>query len=470
MSERPQVKLRLTQSQHQALFQHLFPGDGLEAMAVALCGRRNDAAWHCLSVQELAPIPYDECKVRLADRVTWSTERLAPLLAKAAQRDLAVITVHSHPGGYPRFSETDDESDKEILGSVFDWTDSQLPQASAVMLPDGTMFGRATFPDGDRQPLHSILVAGDDLKFWTAARQVETPDFAQRHAQLFGRGTFNRLRELSVAVVGCSGTGSPLIEQLARLGVGRLVLVDPDRVEKKNLNRILNATSEDARLGRYKVEVLARAILGMGTGAAVEPIAENLATPRAIRAVATCDIVFGCMDGAEGRHLLNRLAAFYALPYFDIGVKLVADGAGGIEEACGAVHYIRPDGDALLDRGVYSLEQYRAESLRRTDPGAYAEQLKAGYIQRVDEDSPAVVSINMQMASVAINEFLARLHPYRYDGNADSAVVRVSFISPAEFREREVDARSRMFSRCVGKADVTPLLSMPGLSDVGDAK
>ena len=51
-----------------------------------------------------------------------------------------------------------------------------------------------------------------------------------------------KLQNLSVAVVGCSGTGSPVIEQLARLGVGRLLLVDPDVVKVKNLNRILNTT------------------------------------------------------------------------------------------------------------------------------------------------------------------------------------------------------------------------------------
>jgi hypothetical protein len=49
-------------------------------------------------------------------------------------------------------------------------------------------------------------------------------------------------------------------------------------------------------------------------------------------------------------------------------------------------------------------------------------------------------------------------------------VVRVSFIGPAEFREREVDARSGIFSRHVGKADVAPLLSMPSLSDKKDEK
>jgi hypothetical protein len=67
--------------------------------------------------------------------------------------------------------------------------------------------------------------------------------------------------------------------------------------------------------------------------------------------------------GVEGRHLLNRLAAFYVLPYFDVGVKLVADGHGGIAEACGAVHYIRPDGSTLQDRKVYNADQLKAAGL-----------------------------------------------------------------------------------------------------------
>lgn len=46
--------------------------------------------------------------------------------------------------------------------------------------------------------------------------------------------------------IGNSGTGSIVVEQLGRLGVGEFVFVDPDAIEAKNLNRILNATSEDA--------------------------------------------------------------------------------------------------------------------------------------------------------------------------------------------------------------------------------
>jgi len=458
------IKLRLTQTDHRTLMAHLLPGDGLEAVAVALCGRRRSRAHHCFTVRQIVPIPYDECKVRAPDRVTWSTKRLVPLLEAAAKHDLGILKIHSHPAGYADFSSVDDDSDNDLFNSVFGWTDSAFPHASAVMLPQGRMFGRAILPDGTFQPLDSILVPGDDLQFWIPEGGGMLPSFAQRHTQLFGSGTTRRLREMAVAVVGCSGTGSPVIEQLVRLGVGRLVIVDPDRVEEKNLNRILNATREDAYLKRPKVEVLTRAIAAMGFGTELEIIADDLATPHAIRAVAECDAVFGCMDGVEGRHLLNRLAAFYVLPYFDVGVKLEADGHGGVKEACGAVHYVRPDGATLQDRRVYSADQLKAAGLRRTDPKAYREQVQAGYIRGIAEDRPAVISINMQMASTAVNEFLARLHPYRYDDNADSAIVRTSFISNANFREADEAPSGRFFAH-IGKGDVRPLLSMPDLSE-----
>ena len=90
--------------------------------------------------------------------------------------------------------------------------------------------------------------------------------------------------------------------------------------------------------------------------------------------------------------------------------------------------------------------------------------MKAGYIRGVAEDRPAVISINMQMASTAVNEFLARLHPYRYDDNAEFAVVRTSFISNSHFRKSD-GAPSGTFFGHIGKGDVRPLLSMPDLSE-----
>lgn len=458
------VKLRIAQSHHAAIQRHLFPGDSCEAVVVALCGRRRSHDRHMLTVQEIVPIPYDECKARTPERVTWSTERMVPLLKKAAQRDLAILKIHSHPTGFTKFSSTDDASDKDLFNSVFGWTDSEFPHASAVMLPDGSMFGRACMPDGSFEPLSSIMVPGDDIHFWTSDAAFVVPEFAKRNAQLFGEATTQLLSRMTVVVVGASGTGSPTVEQVVRLGFGRVVSIDHDHVEHKNLNRIVNATKDDADKERDKVEVMKRAVDAMGLGTVFEAINEDLASPIAVKAVAEADIVIGCMDGVEGRHLLNRLCAFYVLPYFDIGVKLVSDGKGGISEAVGAVHYVKPDGSTLLDRGVYPMEMVKAEGLKRTDPKAYGEQLKVGYVHGVAVDRPAVISINMQMSSTAVNEVLARLHPYRLDSNAESAIVRVSFVQAVTYREKE-GAKSEMFTAQIGWGDVKPLLNMPELSE-----
>lgn len=459
-------KLRLTGAQHAALQRHLFPGDGDEAVALALCGRRRDEDEHVLAVRRLLLVPHERCPVRTPIQVTWPADVLPPLLQEAAARHLAILKIHSHPGGLASFSATDDLADADLFSSVDAWLDDGLPHASAVMLPGGAMFGRAVMPGGVLRPLDLIAVAGDDLHFWRpdAERGGGGEEALVRHGQLFGDGTLGRLRRLTVAVLGCSGTGSIVIEQLARLGVGRLILIDPDRVERKNLNRILNATLEDALQGRFKVHVLKRAVVAMGLGTEVRCFPENLAVPDVVRAVAAADVAFGCMDGAEGRHLLNRLCTFYLVPYFDVGVRLEADGQGGIGQVAGTVHYVQPDRTSLLSRGVYTMDEVQTEALQRTDPTEYGERLKAGYIKGVRVDRPAVISVNMQLASMAVNEFLARLHPYRYDPNAEFAVHRVSLIQGAAYLEPD-GPPCRVLARHAGRGDVCPLLDMPALSE-----
>ena len=462
--------LRMTGRQHAELRAHLFPGDGNEAVALALCGRRVGESRHTLTVRKVVPVPYEDCAVRTPVRVTWSTERLLPpLLEEAARRGLALLKIHSHPGGLAEFSETDDDSDRDLFPSVYGWTGGEQPHASAIMLPDGRVFGREVTEEGSFIPLSLVSVVGDRLRYFFHAESetvaTAVPEFARRHAQAFGAGTFSALKRLSIAVVGCSGTGSPVIEQLARLGVGRLVIIDPDRVEVKNLNRILNATMEDARARRFKVDVLARAIRCMGLETEVVPLARDLHGADVVKMVAECDAVFGCMDNVDGRHLLNRLAVFYSLPYFDVGVKLVADGAGGVEQICGTVHYLQPDGSSLLSRSVYSMEQVRAAALYRTNPAAYREQLKSKYITGVAEDRPAVISVNMLLASTAVNEFLARVHDFRNDGNAPFAVNRISLTQAQSYFEADSEP-CPVLSRHTGRGDVNPLLDMPELSEV----
>ena len=88
----------------------------------------------------------------------------------------------------------------------------------------------------------------------------------------------------------------------------------------------------------------------------VEPLKASLLDAVGFERVSTCDIVFGCMDTAEGRHILGKICSAYAIPLFDVGVHIEPDGAGGMSHAVAAAHYIQPGGSSLLSRGVYSGE------------------------------------------------------------------------------------------------------------------
>ncbi len=455
--------LRMTEAQHRALQSHLFPGDGNESVALLLCGRRRGAERHIFTVRKLVAIPYDVCD-RRPTRITWPTHFMDSLLQEAFGKELAIVKVHNHGFEFRRFSDTDDESDRVLFAAVSSLLDDDLSHASVIMLPDGQLFGRVLGEDGDVVgPLESIMVVGHEIRIWSEVHRAGADGFALRHAQAFGNGTTDILRNLSVAVVGCSGTGSIVVEQLARLGVGRLVLVDPDVIEEKNLNRILNSGKEDAYLKRPKVDVLASAIARMGLGQEVVPLQGNLINTNIIKSVAECDVVFGCMDGVEGRHWLNRLATFYTMPYFDIGVRLDADGFGGIKQITGAAHYLQPGRSSLLSRGVYDMGRVDAEAMFRANPEMYNRHVKEGYLRGVDEDRPAVISVNMLFAALMVNDFLARIHPFRNQPNSEYAYIGGNLCEMQFFPDSE-GSSCETLGRHVGNGDVIPLLDRPALS------
>ena len=464
-----EVTLTLTEEQHYKLRAHLFLNDGNEASAIILCGRCAGDRRHRLVAREIHPIPYEQCSERTPIRVTWPTDVIVSLLERAESHGWTVAKIHSHPNGVARFSTTDDKGDRQLMPAIRDWFDEDFFHSSVVMLPTGEMFGRYLDNDGHLVPLSHVSVVGDDLRFWYAEPFNDAiPEFAASHAQAFGEGTYERIRRLSIGVIGCSGTGSPVIEQLARLGVGELVLVDGDFVEDRNINRILNATMNDAQDGRHKVDVLADAIGNVGIGTRVIKFGTSLWNPRAVRAVAQCDLVFGCVDTVDGRFLLSTLAAHYLLPYIDLGVRIQAvpegEQKGDIQAICGSVHYLKPGGSSLFSRDVFTLDEVAAAGLARNDPVAHAQQVKDGYVSGVPIARPAVISLNMSVASLGVHELLARLHSFRDNPNSAYDHIQVDLADMALYNDSNPQ-KCPIFRADVGKGDVNPLLGLLELSE-----
>ena len=74
-----------------------------------------------------------------------------------------------------------------------------------------------------------------------------------RITKLLGQESITKLQKSTVMVVGCGAVGSFAIEALARSGVGHIILIDFDKVEKSNINRQLFAM--DSTVGKSKVEI-----------------------------------------------------------------------------------------------------------------------------------------------------------------------------------------------------------------------
>ncbi|OLN31616.1 HesA/MoeB/ThiF family protein [Desulfosporosinus metallidurans] len=141
-----------------------------------------------------------------------------------------------------------------------------------------------------------------------------------------------KLSTSCVAIVGCGGLGGYIAEELARIGVGRLVLIDGDRLEVSNLNRQIMAT--ELNMGQWKVEAARDRLQIVNSEVQVEVIRgwfEEEKGPELFREV---DLVCDALDSLPTRVVLERVCHQKELPlifasiagwFGQIGVSLPGD-------------------------------------------------------------------------------------------------------------------------------------------------
>lgn len=122
-----------------------------------------------------------------------------------------------------------------------------------------------------------------------------------------------QLGKARVLVLGCGGLGGYVIELLARLGAGRLRVVDGDVFEASNLNRQLY--SAPSRLGQSKARTAAARVGEMAPDTAVEPVAEFFSEDNARKLVAGVDLVVDALDNLPARLLLEDVCDELGVPY-----------------------------------------------------------------------------------------------------------------------------------------------------------
>lgn len=460
---KPGYDLVISGRDHKQLVAHLL-GDGKEAAAILLC-RNLAPVRYKLMVQSVRIVPYDECISRKPDWITWPGERLSSAIDVAEDNELSIILVHSHPGGFPHFSAQDDQSDLATIPNIFAGWSGPMPVAghgSAIMTPPGAMKGRLYSSDGCHQPIEHIIVTGDDL-------QVFDYDDPERPAPMaFGTEMTKALSCLHVCIVGVSGTGSIMAEQAARIGFGAITLIDFDAIEQKNLNRILGSSLEDADRHAMKVEVAARSIRRYRQGIKVNAMAKTIFDRSAVLEAAKADIIFSCVDSAQGRQICDLAAQAFMIPLIDMGVTIPTrinreQDDIAIADVLGRIDYVQPGGATLADRMVFTPASLRSEYLARVDPKAYASEVNEGYIKGAPHEAPSVLALNMRAASAAMLEFIARMFPYRHEANSKYA--RTIFTLAEGDEEHFSEASFVRSETAVASGLLEPLLGIPDLGN-----
>lgn len=460
MSKR--ITLVLTYEMHQTLLAHLFPGDGNEAAGILICKRVSRR----FLVRDVICVPHEACAIRAADRIVWPGQFIEEAIDRAEDADLSIILIHSHPGGWLEFSGADNDSDTRTMPGLFAAFGKQ--HGSAIMAPSGAVRARIYSRDLGRTPVNLVTVAGHDIRYWWDG-SIRDGVLAQQ-SMAFSSDMRRELEGLAFAVVGVSGTGSIVAEQLARLGVGRLVLVDFDRVERKNLNRILNTKLSDAELGRLKVDVFADAIAAYRGPNVANPVPFSLNSREAVLAAGECDAIFCCVDTQEARQIADLIASAFLLPLFDVGVVIPTrstKSGRAIADVVGRIDYVFPGGSTLGDRGVYTPDGLRAEYVRSADPVAFERELNDGYLKGIVEQAPSVIALNARASSALVMEYIARAFPFRHEPN--SRFARSTF-SLAAGEEEYVDESEfpRTSSEPLSGGDDEPLLGLPSLARRGE--
>lgn len=115
------------------------------------------------------------------------------------------------------------------------------------------------------------------------------------------------------AVIGCGGLGGYIVEELARLGVGKIVVIDPDVFEEHNLNRQL--FSSPANLGTAKVEAAARRIGEINPAVDLVPIQTALSSENGADLLEGCNVAVDALDSIQVRLELAEVCTAINIPF-----------------------------------------------------------------------------------------------------------------------------------------------------------
>jgi molybdopterin/thiamine biosynthesis adenylyltransferase len=205
-----------------------------------------------------------------------------------------------------------------------------------------------------------------------------------------------------VAVIGNSGGGSHLCQQLAFAGVGRIIPIDGQLVENVNRGRMIGSRAPDVDKA-FKTEVMERLITEIDSSIVVDAVSELFPSRRSLEAMKSADVIVACVDRFDVRAQINTFCRRHHLPLVDVGLNIETDEDEKLLRADGQVIAVIPDSPCM--RCTPLLSDAVLEREKRDRPPGYDRNPNA-------LGDPQVVSMNGTLASEATNIVLDLITGY----------------------------------------------------------
>jgi len=384
-----------------------------------------------LLVREVVAVPSEAYETRTENRLSITTAGWLSTFARADAEDCVPLFVHTHPGAGAQHSPLDLRLDED-LARVADLRLEQGTYGSVIL--GGTsekpaFAGRVTGRDTTWIGIDRIRVVGQRLTLYVHDGTPPLPLF-DRQIRAFGEEGQRLLSQLRVGVVGVGGTGSAAVEQLVRLGVRHMVLIDPQTLAATNVTRVYGSTLAD--IERPKVVIAATHAEATGLSPTIAAIRGSVLDEDTMKALQNCDVVIGCTDDHASRLVLTRLPQALLQLLVDCGVVLDSR-AGALFDIFARVSVVTPTTACLVCMGDVDPTRAGLEAL--TDEQRES-LVREGYAPELGDPDPSVITFTTIAASLAVNELLSRVFGYCEDEPANRLVARID--SRAMSRTRHV--------------------------------
>lgn len=287
-----------------------------------------------LALTYVEPLPPNPGELyRSSPIVSFNPDYISRMTDELDGNRLCVGVVHSHPRAWGVNPSPSDDDMDAYYARLFQPYAKGRPYLSLIVNRDehgNFEFSGRAFDNGVWMPVTSCFTPGRTLERHRSALlppvqfkpKATNEDALSRWESLVGPHVRERFAGAVVGIVGCSGTGSPAVEVLARAQVGEFVLVDSKRVSLSNLERLHGSRLADVLMETppYKVEVMARLIREINPNARITALVGNVLDDIVLDELLRCDFALGCTDTLHSRAALGDFASFHFLPTIDVGI------------------------------------------------------------------------------------------------------------------------------------------------------